>query len=149
AAPALVADNRSAPALKPGQVLNWGSLPSAEDEARAIAGRAARKKLDARLLTGADASAERVLPELPRARFAHLATHGFVADPQFQSALQVDPKQFEMTLRGERVGAAALSPLVLSGLVFAGANRPETPGRGLLTGEALIDRDLGGLELAV
>jgi CHAT domain-containing protein len=61
----------------------------------------------------------------------------------------VDPKQFEQTLRGERIGAGALSPLVLSGLVFAGANRPETPGRGLVTGEALIDRDLSGLELAV
>jgi CHAT domain-containing protein len=33
--------------------------------------------------------------------------------------------------------------------VCAGANRPETPGRGLLTGEALVDRDLSGLELGV
>src|SRR5262249_5248514 len=55
---------------------------------------------------------------------------------------------FEM--RGsERVGAGMLSPLVLSGLAFAGANRPETPGRGLLTGEALVGLDLSGLELAV
>jgi CHAT domain-containing protein len=33
--------------------------------------------------------------------------------------------------------------------VFAGANLPDTPGRGLITGEALLDRDLSGLELAV
>jgi CHAT domain-containing protein len=33
--------------------------------------------------------------------------------------------------------------------VFAGANDPKTPGRGLLTGEQLIDLDLSGLELAV
>jgi CHAT domain-containing protein len=39
--------------------------------------------------------------------------------------------------------------MVMSGLVFAGANRPNTPGRGVLTGEALLDRDLSGLELAV
>ena len=37
----------------------------------------------------------------------------------------------------------------MSGLVMAGANRTETPGRGLVTGEALVDRDLSGLELAV
>ena len=49
----------------------------------------------------------------------------------------------------ERVGAAAISPLVLSGLVFAGANRPDLPGRGLLTGEALVGLDLSGLDLAV
>jgi tetratricopeptide (TPR) repeat protein/CHAT domain-containing protein len=149
AAPAVVTDSRSSLPLQPGRPLTWGRLPAAADEARAVTGRAARHQLEARLLTGADASAERVLAELPRARFAHLATHGFFADPQFRSVLQLDAKQFERTLRGERVGAGALSPLVLSGLVFAGANRPDTPGRGLLTGEALLDRDLSGLQLAV
>jgi CHAT domain-containing protein len=83
-----------------------------------------------------------------KARVAHLATHGFFADPRFRSVLQVDPKLFE-TRGGERVGAGALSPLVLSGLAFAGANRPDAPGRGLLTGEALVGLDLSGLELAV
>jgi CHAT domain-containing protein len=34
-------------------------------------------------------------------------------------------------------------------LVFAGANRPDAPGRGLVTGEALVGLDLSGLELAV
>src|SRR5262249_10093814 len=53
------------------------------------------------------------------------------------------------TLRGEGVGAGALSPMVMTGLVFAGANKPETPGRGIATGEALVDLDLSGLELAV
>src|SRR5262249_62237826 len=53
------------------------------------------------------------------------------------------------TLRGEGVGAGALSPMVMTGLVFAGANHPKTPGRGIATGEALIDLDLSGLELAV
>jgi tetratricopeptide (TPR) repeat protein len=96
--PTLVAESRSAPALKPGQPLAWGRLPAAEDEARAVAARAARHKLEALVLTGADASADRVLAELPRARLAHLATHGFFADPQFRSALQADPKQFERTL---------------------------------------------------
>ena len=37
---------------------------------------------------------------------------------------------------------AVNSPLVMTGLVFAGANNPKTPGRGILTGEQLIDLDL-------
>jgi CHAT domain-containing protein len=90
-----------------------------------------------------------VLAALPQARYAHLATHGFFADPSFRSAFRLDPKLFERSLRGERVGAGALSPLVMTGLVFAGANHPQTPGRGVVTGEALVDLDLSGLELAV
>ena len=42
-------------------------------------------KLDALLLTGPDASADRVLAALPTARYAHLATHGFFADAEFQN----------------------------------------------------------------
>src|SRR5205807_6863733 len=56
---------------------------------------------------------------------------------------------FQRTLRGERVGAGALSPMVMTGLVFAGANKADTPGRGVATGEALVDLNLSGLELAV
>lgn len=41
------------------------------------------------------------------------------------------------------------SPLVMTGVVLAGANNPKTPGRGIVTGEALVDLDLSGLELAV
>src|SRR5262245_61859433 len=37
----------------------------------------------------------------------------------------------------------------MTGLVLAGANQAKTPARGIVTGEALIDLDLSGLELAV
>lgn len=148
----VVASARARGALPadPAKKLVWDDLPAAKLEAEGVEARAAGRKLDARLLAGPASSADRVLAELSRARYAHLATHGFFADPQFRSVLRVDPKLFE-TARGglERVGAGALSPMVMSGLVFAGANRPETPGRGVLTGEALVDRDLSGLELAV
>jgi CHAT domain-containing protein len=110
---------------------------------------AAKKKLAARTLGDEKPTASAVLEALPRAHHVHLATHGFFADASFRSAFQVDPKLFEMTQRGERIGAAALSPLVMTGLVFAGANKPGTPGRGIVTGEALVDLDLSGLELAV
>jgi CHAT domain-containing protein len=143
--PSVVA-SRDAP-VSPGKALRWKYLVGAEAEAKGLQALAARK-MDAVLLTGNKASVAAVLDALPRARFAHLATHGFFADKAFRSVLKVDPTLFEM--RGqERVGKGALSPMVLSGLVFAGANLPDTPGRGLLTGESLIDRDLSGLDLAV
>jgi CHAT domain-containing protein len=114
-----------------------------------VAAAVGRKKWPAHTLGEEKATATAVLAALPRARYAHLATHGFFADASFRSAFQVDPKLFEVSRWGERVGAAALSPLVMTGLVFAGANQPDTPGRGILTGEALVDLDLSGLELAV
>jgi CHAT domain-containing protein/tetratricopeptide (TPR) repeat protein len=126
----------------------WKSLQGAAAEARGLHALATTMKKDNTLLTDSKASAQAVLRELPKARLAHLATHGFFADAKFRSVFQVDPKLFET--RGlERVGSGTLSPMVLSGLVFAGANRADTPGRGLVTGEALVDRDLSGLELAV
>src|SRR5262249_44178950 len=100
---------------------------------------------------GRAASTAKLEEDLPRARFAHLATHGFFADPQFRSAFQVDEKQFErLTLRRETVGAR--SPLVLSGLVLAGANRQgkdAAEDRGILTAESVVGLRLEGLELAV
>ncbi|MBX9579171.1 MAG: CHAT domain-containing protein [Gemmataceae bacterium] len=140
--------NRDA-AVKEGAKLEWQPLPGTAAEADGVASLAKVRKIDARLLTGREASADAILAELTKARYAHIATHGFFADPSFRSVLQLDPKLFEMTARGERVGAGANSPMVLSGLVFAGANKPGTPGRGIVTGELLVDRDLSGLELAV
>ena len=73
-----------------------------------------------------------------------------MADASFPAPVfQLDEKDYEKSLLGERVGRAANSPLVMTGLVFAGANNPKTPGRGIITGESLIDLDLSGLELAV
>ncbi len=135
--------------LRPGQALAWAALPGAAAEAQGVVAMASRNKRQLRTLSGEKATAMALLAALPGARSAHLATHGFFADASFQFAFQIDPKLFEMTEGGERVGAAALSPLVMTGLVFAGANRPTTPGRGIVTGEALVDLDLSGLELAV
>jgi CHAT domain-containing protein len=141
--------NRGDPLLKPGQKLQCPALPGAATEAKGVVGAAARKKLATRTLDGDKATASAVLAALPTARYAHLATHGFFADASFRTAFHVDPALFQRTLRGERVGAGALSPMVMTGLVFAGANRPDTPGRGVVTGEALVDLNLSGLELAV
>jgi CHAT domain-containing protein len=147
--PEPVAVYRGAPLLKPGQTVGWTSLPGTAAEVHGVASAAHKKDLVCRILAKDEATSGAVLAALPQARWAHLATHGFFADASFRSALQIDPRLFEMTLRGERIGAGALSPMVMTGLVFAGANKPDTPGRGIVTGEALVDLDLSGLELAV
>jgi CHAT domain-containing protein len=107
-----------------------------------------------RTLTGAEASTQRLLLELPRARVAHLATHGFFADARFRSVLQLDETLFERRVwddgsTARRVGAGSRSPLVLSGLVLAGANRADTADRGILSADDLVGLDLRHLELAV
>ena len=106
-------------------------------------------------LQGAEAGTARLLQELPRARWAHIATHGFFADPSIRSVLTPDPKLFG-SLGTERVGAGLRNPLVLSGLVLAGANLPRSgddvlahDDRGILTAEAIAGLDLAGLELVV
>jgi tetratricopeptide (TPR) repeat protein len=141
--------DRNGPVLKPDQKLHWAELPGAAAEVQGVSATAKKKELTCRTIDGDRATTSVVLAALPKVRYAHLATHGFFADPSFQSAFHVDPKLFERSLRGERVGAGALSPMVMTGLVFAGANKPNTPGRGVLTGEALVDVNLSGLELAV
>src|SRR5262249_10885424 len=89
-----------------------------------------------------------------RARLAHLATHGFFADPRFRSVLQLDEKLFARRTFSDtdsvrRVGAGARNPLVLSGLVLAGANRSDTADRGILSADDLTRLDLRNLDLAV
>jgi len=109
------------------------------------------------LVSGSAASVDRLRQELPRARFAHLATHGFFADQQFRSVLQLDEKLFERKEARlgdsqfilERIGEGARSPLVLSGLVCAGANLPETADRGILSADAIAGLLLDDLQLAV
>jgi CHAT domain-containing protein/Tfp pilus assembly protein PilF len=132
----------------------WGALPGTQrelDQVRAAAGNRLRCTLQ-----GADASTARLLIELPRARWAHLATHGFFADAALRSALHVDEKLFEREFR-DRAALGARNPLVLAGLVLAGANRPAPKDAeallqhddGILTAEAVAGLPLEGLELAV
>jgi CHAT domain-containing protein/tetratricopeptide (TPR) repeat protein len=139
---------RGEPLVKPGAKLGWAALGNTVGEANGVVGAAEHKKLAAKRLDGDKATAAAVLSALPKARYAHFATHGFFADASFRGPFQLDEKDFERR-GGERVGKAVQSPLVMTGLVFAGANNPKTPGRGILTGEQLIDLDLSGLELAV
>jgi CHAT domain-containing protein len=134
----------------------WLPLPATRGEVEQISATVSSSEQVVRL-EGSQASGARVLEELPRARIAHFATHGFFADRQFTSALELDPHLFERRRflePYERTTIAGRSPLVLSGLVLAGANRRETGPLGLplsdggiLTAEALAGLPLHRLEL--
>jgi CHAT domain-containing protein len=131
----------------------WADLPGTLQELHAVSRLAASREI--LRLNGADACTARLLQELPRARWAHIATHGFFADPSVRSVLTPDPKLFG-SIETERLGAGLRNPLVLSGLVLAGANLPRSgdavlahDDHGILTAEAIAGLDLAGLDLAV
>jgi CHAT domain-containing protein len=128
----------------------FAELPGTRAELARVAAEArAALKAEPVALSGKGAGVAALLAELPKVRYAHIATHGFFADASVRSLLQVDEEQFRM--RGpERAAAGARSPLVLSGLVLAGANRAEAGGdRGILTAEGIVGLNLQGMDLAV
>jgi CHAT domain-containing protein/tetratricopeptide (TPR) repeat protein len=145
-------DDVRAPLLSEKRGGRWGALSGTDRERQQVA-ELAGKVLKDRPVTrsGRAASTAQLLEDLPKARYAHLATHGFFADPQFRSAFQVDLTLFDYVGRFDRRGGAR-SPLVLSGLVLAGADRQgeeAAPDRGILTAEGLVGLPLEHLELAV
>ena len=143
-------------ALRDNDSLHWRFLKGTVQELQQIQHTATAAGRKVQSITGAAASTDRLLQALPRVRYAHLATHGFFADKQFRSLLQLDEqlfarREFGFAAIGERIGEGARSPLVLSGLVLAGANLPagQLPDRGILTGDAIAGLLLDNLELAV
>jgi CHAT domain-containing protein/Tfp pilus assembly protein PilF len=129
----------------------WAALPATTQELAQVERLAGARPLVKR--AGAAAGTRQLLADLPQARWAHLATHGFFADPSVRSVLQLSPQDYKRSQRGERIGTGSRNPLVLSGLVCAGANRPVTDPEkedgGILTAEAIAGLNLDGLELAV
>jgi CHAT domain-containing protein len=108
-----------------------------------------------RLLHGAQADVDRLKEALPpaaaegRPRYLHLATHGFF-DRTSREGQQLRPFAREEALPfglAREYQTYTRNPLLLSGLVLAGANAD--PDRGLLRAEEVADLDLRGCELAV
>jgi CHAT domain-containing protein/tetratricopeptide (TPR) repeat protein len=133
-----------------GTKVSWPTLPGSARELDRILALAGKRLVQTR--RGKEASTARLLHDLPGARWAHLATHGFFADQGFRSALQLNEKDYQRSRRGERIGVGTRSPLALSGLVLAGANLEgkEAPAdRGILTAEAIAGLNLDNLDLAV
>jgi CHAT domain-containing protein len=145
-------EERSAqPPRADGTKLSWPALPGAARELERVLHLAGKRP--ALVRRGTEASTTQLLLDLPRARWAHVATHGFFAGARFRSVLRLDEKHYTQGWLGERVGSGARSPLVLSGLVLAGANLPvkdpEKEDGGILTAEAIAGLNLDGLDLAV
>lgn len=152
--PLLLASLR-APAQSPDAPAQWPHLPGTSKELKEIQSFAAGKQTVA--LTGAEAAMPRVLAELPKARWAVFATHGFFADSSFRASLRLDDSLFDQTTGALQKTPANRSPMLMSGLVLAGANLPRTKDAngvpqgdgGILTAEAIAALPLDNLELAV
>jgi CHAT domain-containing protein len=137
----------------PGKLI-WPPLPHTREEVATLVELAGERPV--LTLTGREPSPGRLLAELPRARHAHLATHGFFAGPDLRSVLQLDERLYERAPFGvEQTAPGSRNPLVLSGLVLAGAAvQPEDDDRPLesdciLTAEAVASLPLQDLELVV
>ena len=103
------------------------------------------------LLQGVEVTEERLKHELPRYASLHLATHGFFQPEGLPSIWKAALEEAqEVSLRREARHLVGKHPGLLSGLVCAGANRPEE-GRedGYLTAEEVGWLDLSGVELVV
>jgi CHAT domain-containing protein len=140
----------------------WGALSGAKAEAEDAAGLFGRRHPGAAAtrLAGADATRERLRKEMSGKRYLHLATHGYFAPSELKSVLRPDDatttlKPWEGMGRGQ---ASGWFPELLSGLVWAGANRPvkddvqsilEHDNGAIMTAEEVSGLDLKGCELAV
>ncbi len=141
---------------------SWPQLPGTSVEAESVAALfpASGSETAPARLTGDRASEKAVARLAPRSRYIHLATHGFFASPNVASIWNFDPREqrmFDDDLSSglERSTVAGRNPLLLSGVVLAGANLPPaqdelglpTGDDGILTAEEVASLDLRETEL--
>lgn len=147
-----------------GDHLELGELPDTLKEAQQVSevfrkdgpGRVGGKVIR---FDGAQATKDRVRSAMAHTAYLHLATHGYFAAPNFASALaQGTLKIASRSLEGaDRSEVHGLYPGLLSGLIWAGANHPETDpvtggadlGGRIMTAEEVAGLDLTECELAV
>ena len=146
------------PALDAGTRPRWGYLEGSRREAEAIAELWRPHRVD---LLKNDAASEAALRQrLPGVRYVHLATHGFFADAKFRSIFRHDvagERLFQRTRFDRRATVTGRNPLLLSGVVLAGANVPQKTNEwgapvgddGILTAEEVVEMDLSAAEVVV
>jgi hypothetical protein len=148
-ATAQAAPAANASVLRSGGLLaGFAALPGTRDEVLGIAQLAGEAR-SADVVEGARASRATLEELAPRARWLHIATHGWFA-PESISSWSDTAGSDGSALGG--MGTRGLNPMLLCGLALAGANRPADEfGRvpGLITAEELSALDLSRCELAV
>ena len=124
------------------------ALPKTKVEVQELYELAQSKGMTACLLSKNDATKERVLAEIPKYSYVHLATHGYFATPN-PAAVNSRGISFQAA-RGQGnstellANSYARDPLLVSGIVLA----PSTEqARGRLNAEELVGSDLSGCEL--
>ncbi len=141
---------------------SWASgfvpLPATGREAREIAALHARSQgatPGCATLEGREASRAALVQLAPHARWLHVATHGWFSHESIRSWEDPEPldaRAGPVPREDALEQVRGLSPLLLSGLALAGANRPpDAEGRvdGLLTAEEVATLDLTRCEMAV
>ncbi len=130
------------------------SLEEVEELGALFAGTAS-SEAEVHVLTGHEATRDRLEVLAPRARWIHIATHGWFAPESIRSSVDARPLDAYLGL-GRAMGRAeevrGMNPLLLCGLALAGADRSEDEfGRveGLVTAEEISTWDLSNCELAV
>jgi CHAT domain-containing protein len=153
------------------QSIQFHSLPGSRREAEDVARlwqtlrpeRAETERADDDQVLIGRAASEQAIKELaPGRRILHLATHGFFLGDQCASALDntravgglvVSPQSRPAAPGRTRAQPLPESPLLLSGLAMAGANRRAAAGPdeddGILTAEEVASLNLQGTEWAV
>jgi CHAT domain-containing protein len=152
-----LATRRSAPVeSRAGLLADFKELSSTRGEILEIRDSFEKRFPDGRaqLLRGESATEDAIRQKAPKARFLHLATHGYFAPSALRSALAPDDPKVARPgidpLGG--AGVAGYHPGLLSGIALAGANlRPTPDGQddGILTALEVAELDLSGVELAV
>lgn len=145
-------------AVGTGQVV-FPPLSGTLDEVKAVAEVYRKSRAESvRLVTGSEATKDRLMAAMPGNRYLLLATHGYFAPPEVPSALNpgddVSRPSWDEMSRRDVVG---YHPGLLSGLAWAGASNP-TPdpttglidrGAAIMTAEEVAALNLKGCDLAV
>jgi CHAT domain-containing protein/Flp pilus assembly protein TadD len=143
--------------------ITWPRLPGTAAEIQSVAALGQGTERHLSVITGTGASETHLRTALPGCRRIHLATHGFFADERFRSWAGHDLQGEQLLSPGGSFVTASRShvtqhnPMILSGIVLAGANLPPatdelglpTGQDGILTAEEIVGLDLRGTDLVV
>ncbi len=134
------------------------ALPGARAEAQGVADLftpSSREGALKTVLEGSNASREALVASAPKARWLHVATHGWFAPDSVRSSADPLPpsvNSFAVLRMDATERLRGMTPMLLCGLALAGANLPvDSFGRipGLVTAQEIASLDLSNCELAV